>query len=67
MPGDDPRDIDWSLYLRLEQLTVKATQMSVLVAQGDVFNPDKSTGAEIIAQTAETIDRDNRRRQKLKR
>ena len=47
--------------IELESLTRKATHMSVLVAQGDVFNPDKATGAEIISQTAETISRDDRR------
>lgn len=50
------------IEIELEELTLKATQMSVMVAQGDVFNPDKSTGSEIISQTADTIQRDLRRR-----
>ena len=50
------------IEIQLEELTLKATQMSVMVAQGDVFNPDKSTGAEIISQTAATLRRDVRRR-----
>ena len=50
------------IEIQLEELTLKATQMSVMVAQGDVFNPDKSTGAEIISQTAANLRRDVRRR-----
>ena len=48
--------------IEFEALTERATYMTVVVAEGDVFNPDKATGAEIIAQTAETVRRDVRRR-----
>lgn len=48
--------------IEFEALTERATYMTVIVAEGDVFNPDKATSAEIITQTAETVLSDVRRR-----
>jgi hypothetical protein len=68
---DDRRDGDgWAILARasnreidieLESVTHWATRMRVVVTKGAFFLRDGSTGAEIIARTVETLDRQTAR------
>ncbi len=68
---DDRRDGDgWAILARtpnreidieLESVTHRATKMRVVVSKGAFFLRDGSTGAEIIARTVETLDRQTAR------
>ena len=51
------RDID----IEFESITHLATRMRVVVSKGVFFLRDGATGAEIIARTAETLDRQTAR------
>ena len=46
VPGDDPRDLDWSLYLRLEQLAIKEYARSEAPEVQIILDRSASMGAE---------------------
>ena len=58
--------LDRTIEIELEPLTRRTTRMRVVANQGEIFFKDAATAAEIIVQTALTLDTQSARREMRK-